>query len=232
MLNKSFWKTYSKWYDSIASLIPYQEMMEDLEKELLIEPGLKILNVGAGTGNFEAFVVSKYPQTEFTAIDSSEDMLELAKGKVREFTNVRIKLCNVEDFLEQCGEFDRIMSSNVLYTLKEPVRIVEKMKHKLKHGGIMAHTTPHNRWNPLNHFKYHCCKSKGFKAHIKTVAYVPALVMVGLMNIPIMNDGNKRQKFWTPDDLKQIFSSTGMTVKKLYNTYGDQDCIIVCRKEK
>ncbi len=121
MLSKSFWRTYSRWYDSIASLIPYQEMMEDLEKELLIEPGLKILNVGAGTGNFEAFIASKYPQTEFTAIDSSEDMLELAKGKVREFKNVRIKVCNVEDFLEQCGDFDRIMSSNVLYTLKEPV---------------------------------------------------------------------------------------------------------------
>lgn len=48
-----------------------------------------ILDIGAGTGLFSAFMLEKYPKANLTLIDLSEKMLEVAKKRFRNHPNVK-----------------------------------------------------------------------------------------------------------------------------------------------
>ncbi|OGC22841.1 hypothetical protein A2291_08675 [candidate division WOR-1 bacterium RIFOXYB2_FULL_42_35] len=72
-------KEYEAWYTT-----PKGEFVDVLEKEVISElcnilPGDKVLEIGCGTGHFSAYF-SKL-RAEVTALDTSPDMLHLAREK-------------------------------------------------------------------------------------------------------------------------------------------------------
>ena len=52
MLAQKFWEKYFKVYDVLNIVIPYQELMAELGKELDLNHEDVVLDVGSGTGNF------------------------------------------------------------------------------------------------------------------------------------------------------------------------------------
>lgn len=51
MLDTNFWKKYFRDYDVLNVLIPYQELKNEIIKNLEIKNGDKVLDLGSGTGN-------------------------------------------------------------------------------------------------------------------------------------------------------------------------------------
>jgi len=51
MLDQKFWAKYFKVYDILNIVIPYQELLSELERELDLNNDDVVLDVGSGTGN-------------------------------------------------------------------------------------------------------------------------------------------------------------------------------------
>jgi len=153
-----FWNLYSKVYDCIYHLMPYRQLLWDTYQALELEPGMKVLDAGCGTGNFEFFLSEKNPpRVEIEALDFSDGMLSLARSKCAGLDNVSFVHGDLNVRLPYPdASFDRILSINVLYTLADRDETVAELMRVLKPGGIMVLTSPvHDvRWPPLmkDHF--------------------------------------------------------------------------------
>jgi ubiquinone/menaquinone biosynthesis C-methylase UbiE len=58
MLTHTFWNRYFKVYDVLNYVIPYQELLKEIVKEVEVKEGDLILDAGVGTGNL-ALVLNK-----------------------------------------------------------------------------------------------------------------------------------------------------------------------------
>src|SRR3990172_3144411 len=71
-----FWTVYASCYDSIYHLMPYRQLLWDCLQALDLGPGMKLLDAGCGTGNFEKFMLEKgMTDVEVEAVDLSWPML-------------------------------------------------------------------------------------------------------------------------------------------------------------
>jgi SAM-dependent methyltransferase len=114
-----FWDTYSIYYDSVYRLMPYRKLLWDVLQALELEPGMRMLDAGCGTGNLEHFIAQKNPPpVAIEAIDFSPAMLSRARAKCAGLDYIRFTQANLDARLPfDDSTFDRIVSINVLYTL-------------------------------------------------------------------------------------------------------------------
>ena len=106
-------------------------------------PGLRVLEIGCGTGNFtEMFAKTG---SFLVAVDISHDLLEIARARNLipervQFLKKRFEDCDVD------GPFDAIIGSSILHHLDIKLSLI-KIFELLKTGGIMSFAEP-NMLNP------------------------------------------------------------------------------------
>ncbi len=139
-----FWDIYSRVYDSVYQLMPYRALLWDTYQALDLEPGMRVLDAGCGTGNFEHFVHEKNPpKVCIDAIDFSEAMLSIASKKNADLDNVTFSAGNLSSPLPfPDASFDRILSINVLYALPDPDFTMRELLRVLKPNGVIVVTSP------------------------------------------------------------------------------------------
>lgn len=101
----------------ILKLIPdYAQMMEALvsalpfRKEALIQG----IDLGCGTGTVTQAVLNTFPNAQFSCLDIAENMIRMARLKLRNHPNVRYL---VGDFSNFEGRYDVVVSSLALHHL-------------------------------------------------------------------------------------------------------------------
>lgn len=96
-----------------------------------------ILDIGAGTGLLSAFLMEKYPQASFTLIDISEKMLDVAKERFRNNSNVKYIVADYSKY-PFTEKYDIVMSALSIHHLedKEKKEIYRKSYSLLKQNGI------------------------------------------------------------------------------------------------
>ncbi len=96
-----------------------------------------ILDVGAGTGLLSSFLMERYPEASFTLIDISEKMLEIAKERFGNNSNVKYIIADYSkyDFAE---EYDLVVSALSVHHLEdeEKKELYKKTYSILKQNGI------------------------------------------------------------------------------------------------
>lgn len=139
-----FWNLYARCYDSIYHLMPYRKLLWDTLQALDLKPGMRILDAGCGTGNFELFTSEKnIPPVEVEAIDFSPVMLSRAVSKCKHLDYVDFKLADMDQKLNYPDNtFDRILCIHVLYALKQPESAVQEFQRVLKPAGKIVITNP------------------------------------------------------------------------------------------
>lgn len=129
-------KNYDQWYKSKLG-----GFVDRVETELalsLFKPtaGMRILDVGCGTGNFSVKLAEI--GCKVVGIDISQEMLEVAKAKAKE-KGLDIEFIN----MDVCGMkfsdevFDGVFSMAAFEFIKEPKKAYEEMHRVLKKGGHM-----------------------------------------------------------------------------------------------
>ena len=95
----------------------------------------RVLELGTGTGETARRVISKYPRASLIGIDSSPEMLAVAR---RDLPQVRVELLNrkLEDSLPQ-GPFDLVVSALTVHHLPSPekVNLFREVFNSLEPGG-------------------------------------------------------------------------------------------------
>ncbi|MDY0087612.1 MAG: class I SAM-dependent methyltransferase [Coriobacteriia bacterium] len=139
-----FWDWYSRFYDSVYVLMPYRQLLWDVYQALELEPNMRVLDAGCGTGNLELFVSEKpHPPAEFHGIDFSPEMLARARHKCR---NLEFATFTQHDLSKPLpypdASFDRIVSVNVLYALEQRDETMRELLRVLKPEGRIVLTSP------------------------------------------------------------------------------------------
>ena len=102
-------------------------------------PRARILEVGCGAGH----VLRLFPELDLTAVDVSGEMLEKARRNLRDY-RVRYMKGELHELGLPDASFDRIICSEVLEHVVDPVGLLEQIRRLLRPGGRAVITFPND----------------------------------------------------------------------------------------
>lgn len=91
----------------------------------LIEPAYErptVLDIGAGTGLFSSFLLGKIPDAKLTLIDISEKMLQVAKERFRDVSDVEYIVGDYTNY-DSFQEYDIIISALSIHHLNDDQKL-------------------------------------------------------------------------------------------------------------
>ncbi|MEM5872305.1 MAG: class I SAM-dependent methyltransferase [Candidatus Aenigmatarchaeota archaeon] len=129
------YKTLAKYYDLIYTWKDYKKEVEFIEKLLKYNKLKDILDVGCGTGSHASLLIKR--GFSVTGIDISDDMLKIARKKVKNAKFIKADMRNF-DFKKK---FDAIIcmftALNYNFTKKDLERTFTCVSKHLKNNGII-----------------------------------------------------------------------------------------------
>jgi phosphatidylethanolamine/phosphatidyl-N-methylethanolamine N-methyltransferase len=133
---------YSSFYDLIFGRI-FESGREKAPELLQLHPGMRLLEVGIGTG----LSIPQLPRfCTVTGVDLSQKMLDEAEKRIRKLGRANIQLHKMDatqmEFRD--NSFDRVLAAYFISTVPDPVAVVREMKRVCKPGGFLVF---------LNHFR-------------------------------------------------------------------------------
>jgi tRNA (cmo5U34)-methyltransferase len=158
---KNFFYVKGAYEKDRKKLISYNEVHNAILDTLPFAQNKKInvLDLGCGTGETTACILTKYPHAQVTAIDLFEEMIKQAKEKLKKFEK-QVKFVQ-GNFVEIKFEkkFDAIVSSLATHHLShaDKKKLFKKCFKHLKHKGIFVngdlakHKNPHLQKIAMEH---------------------------------------------------------------------------------
>jgi ubiquinone biosynthesis O-methyltransferase len=129
-------KIYDDWYKTkLGNFVDEVETkcVLDLFK---VQKGMKVLDVGCGTGNFSIKLAKM--GCEVIGIDISDEMLKVAKDKAkREGLNIKFYNMDVYNMKFEDNCFDGVISVTAFEFLKDPNKAIKEMFRVLKPNGYL-----------------------------------------------------------------------------------------------
>ncbi|NLE02318.1 MAG: class I SAM-dependent methyltransferase [Fibrobacter sp.] len=104
-----------------------------------------ILDLGAGTGLFSQFLFEKFPSAEFTLVDISEQMLDVARLRFKNCSNVEFVVADYSSGLPS-GKFDLIASGLSIHHLDNDTKteLYRSIYGHLEDGGYLLNLDQFN----------------------------------------------------------------------------------------
>lgn len=127
-------------YDKIRKLIiPCFDDLYNITAELANsnKENPKILDLGAGTGLLTKYLFEKYPDAEFTLIDLSDKMLNIAESRFKSQNNFKYVVADYSQY-DFDDDFDIIVSSLSIHHLEDEdkKKLYKNIYNCLNNGGI------------------------------------------------------------------------------------------------
>lgn len=160
-----FWdKTAERYAKSpVSDEATYQKKLA--ETQSFLSPNMRIVEFGCGTGTT---AVHHAPHVQhIDAIDISEKMLDICRGKARDadIDNITFTRGTLAEFNAADASFDAVLGLNVIHLLPDRKAVIAEVARILKPGGIFVSST--------------VCLGQSYLRFIKLV--VPLGKMLGLM---------------------------------------------------
>lgn len=131
----------ARYYDKLWARYNRATSAEVLRVFPKVLEGARVLDVGAGTGFFAVQLLRKHSTIgEIVALDSSREMLKVARRKLQNTSHAR--LCFVQGEAEILpfvdGSFDFVVSMNTLHYLRNPRQFFNETNRVLDVGGTLV----------------------------------------------------------------------------------------------
>jgi len=99
----------------------------------------KVLEIGTGTGLFSEIFLNKFPDAKMDLVDLAEDMLNIAKERFSDNSNLNFFLKDILNF-SPGGKYDLVISSLAIHHLEldDQKRLYNKIFNWLKNDGIFV----------------------------------------------------------------------------------------------
>jgi ubiquinone/menaquinone biosynthesis C-methylase UbiE len=133
---------FSKNYtaDMIGCVPHYQALIEAISIHLpkTLKPA-RILDLGCGNGNIVSSLLEFYPNSEYTLVDASSDMIQLCKSRFSGYDMI-YKECFFKDFQFKSSHYDLVVAGFSLHHCqKEEKKYLFQQIHKtLIQGGCFS----------------------------------------------------------------------------------------------
>ena len=140
---KKRYNRVAKFYDIFDK--PMEMALSKWREKLLSGVKGKVLEVGIGTGKN----IPYYPDNvELTGIDFSPKMVEIARKKAKNKSNIRILEMDAENMNFKDNTFDSVVTSCVFCSVPDPVQGLKEIKRVCKNGGkivMLEHVRSHKK---------------------------------------------------------------------------------------
>lgn len=124
---------------------------EDLVKLITVREGLRVIDLGCGTGELTARLAEMLPQSEVIGIDTSAEMLEKARGLERD--HLRFEQRSIEDVVGSAadqGAWDVVFSHAAIHWVEDHEWLIPSLMGLVRKGGQIVVQMPSN----FSHFTH------------------------------------------------------------------------------
>ena len=204
MAEESGQTTLPALIDSILPLVP-----KIIEK---LKTGIKVLDVGCGSGGALNLMAKNFPNSHFTGYDFSKEAIQNANTESQKLgnQNISFEVQDVEHFPEN-EKFDLVTAFDAIHDQAAPVKVLENIRKAVKVDGV---------------FLMQDIGSSSLLENNKTLPLAPFLYTVSClhcMTVSLALDGHGLGAMWGKEKAIQMLNDAGFSdvqVKKL-----DQDPI-------
>ncbi|MBX2866769.1 methyltransferase domain-containing protein [Candidatus Kaiserbacteria bacterium] len=235
------WDAYARYYDTLTTLIPYQEMLDTVCHHLH-ECQTPILDAGCGTGNVTHLLTQV--TDEITAIDQAQEMLSRARAKCAGET-VSFKQVDLDEVLPFQGDtFGAIVCVNVLYAVKNPAETLAEFYRILRPEGTLVLVTPKAGYEnglilkahadspkPDEHWLNMHCSPQWERARAKEALGEKSEAFLELIRFNRRIAESATFHFFTPRTLIRCVKEAGFQSVYTEAVYADQNILLSARKE-
>jgi trans-aconitate 2-methyltransferase len=136
-----------------------------------VRPGLKVVDLGCGTGELTRQLGDALPDSDVTGLDSSPQMLEKAAA----YASPNLRFVQ-GDQAGLSGEWDLIFSNAALHWTENHAELISSLYQRLRPGGQIAVQVPSNH----NHISHRIIRETASEEPFQTILngfqrYVPVL---------------------------------------------------------
>ncbi len=212
---QTIFNAISEDYDhmnNIISLNQHTAWRNRTMKEMFVRDGHEVLDVCCGTGDWTIQLAEKAPGANVTGLDFSENMLEVAKSKIKDYSNITLLQGNAMELPFEDGSFNFITIGFGLRNLPDYGKAIEEFYRVLKPGGVLVvleTSTPKN-----------IIVSKGFDFYFgKIMPKLGGVIAGRTKEYEWLYESTSA--FLTKLELKTMMNNTGfINVKILSHTFG------------
>jgi len=142
MSRKAYFNKAANSWDKRFRTPNLSSFLEKLVPQFGLEAGQHILDVGTGTGVLIPYLIREVgPAGSVTAIDYSENMIQICKTKHSHLKNLTVELKNIEEDAFLTDSFDAAICFGLFPHLENKQKALQNINHLLKPDGtlIIAH---------------------------------------------------------------------------------------------
>ncbi len=149
------WSRYAETYDMLLQYNPfYQELYRDVLSHVEnwdLSPSSKVIDVGAGTGNYSITIAALFPQAQMIHVDSDARMIAQAKRKAHNLNaHVEFVESDVSQLDVEAESLAGCISIHALYTFPDPIGTLVKLRSWMRSGAPFVFVDPGRVVNVLD----------------------------------------------------------------------------------
>ena len=138
MSRKAFFNKAADTWDERFCTPSLSSFLEKLVPQFGLEAGQTVLDVGTGTGVLIPYLIKEVGAGgSVTAIDYSENMIEICKTKHGHLENVAVEVKNIEEDAFPPESFDAVVCFGVFPHLENKEKVLQNINRMLKPAGIL-----------------------------------------------------------------------------------------------
>ncbi|HET6514597.1 MAG TPA: class I SAM-dependent methyltransferase [Thermodesulfovibrionales bacterium] len=131
-----YWGAFACTYDDGAEYVVGKALRQAILHRLSEERDLgDTVEFGCGTGYFTTALAVN--AASLTATDLSDEMLAVARVRLKDFSRVTISKTDCEGTPFTPESFDTVFMANVLHTIRNPRKALQESYRILKDGGLL-----------------------------------------------------------------------------------------------
>ncbi len=231
------WRQYAAVYDLMAENNPaYQELVKcyrDFIAANCITPLQRVLDAGAGTGNFSLVAAQKLPTAKIIHLepDLGMNLCVKAKSQTRQITNLIVDERAIEAAEFPAAAFDVITSVHALYTMPQPQEQLRRFAAWLRPGGLVflcdfGRVMEVADWR--NYLFKHLCRENGLLETLKILWRGRQIARENRKIARLQRHG----KYWmhSPDQFRGAVETAGFQILKQELVYRGCSDLIIAKK--
>ena len=133
---EKYWSKYAYGYDEGVEYIVGKALQETIIDKLVNEQNLgEVIEFGCGTGYFTKILAKN--SKHIIASDLSNEMLDVAKSKLKEFKNITVKKADCTRSSFRSENFDTAVMINLIHFMSNPSEALKESYRILKNNGLL-----------------------------------------------------------------------------------------------